>query len=80
VGDQEPQALYDRSHLRYPSDLSDEEWQHIAPLIHPAEQGGRKRTADVREVVNGIMYVLSTGCQWRYLPGPPAEKHGLPLL
>jgi hypothetical protein len=27
---------YDRSHLRYPSDLSDEEWQHIAPLIHPA--------------------------------------------
>ena len=59
---------YDRSHLRYPSDLSDEEWQHIAPLIHPAKQGGRKRTADVREVVNGIMYVLSTGCQWRYLP------------
>ena len=59
---------YDRSHLRYPSDLSDEEWQHIAPLIHPAKQGDRKRTADVREVVNGIMYVLSTGCQWRYLP------------
>jgi transposase len=59
---------YDRRHLRYPSDLSDEEWQHIAPLIRPAKQGGRKRTADVREVVNGIMYVLSTGCQWRYLP------------
>jgi transposase len=33
-----------------------------------SKQGGRKRTADVREVVNGIMYVLSTGCQWRYLP------------
>ena len=48
---------YDRSHLRYPSDLSDEEWQHIAPLIPPAKQGGRKRTADVREVVTGIVYV-----------------------
>ena len=59
---------YDRRHLRYPSDLSDEEWRHIAPLIPPAKQGGRKRTGDVREVVNGIMYVLSTGCQWRYLP------------
>jgi len=50
------------------SDLTDEEWSHVAPLIPPAKHGGRKRKVDVREVVNGIMYVLSTGCQWRYVP------------
>src|SRR3954464_5919803 len=59
---------YDRSRLRYPSDLTDEEWAHIAPLIPPAKPGGNKRMVDVREVMNGIMYVLSTGCQWRALP------------
>ena len=37
-------------------------------LIPPAKHGGRKRKVDVREVVNGIMYVLSMGCQWRYVP------------
>ena len=59
---------YDRSRLRYPSDLTDEEWAHIAPLIPPAKPGGNKRTIDVREVMNGVMYILSTGCQWRALP------------
>jgi transposase len=54
--------------LRYPSDLTDEEWSHVAPLIPPAKHGGRKRTVVVREVVNGLMYVLSTGCQWRAIP------------
>jgi transposase len=54
---------YERSHLRYPSDLTDEEWQHVAPLVPPARHGGRKRTVNIREVVNGVMYVLSTGCQ-----------------
>ena len=60
---------YNRDKLRYPSDLTDEEWDHIEPLIPPAKRGGRKREVNVREVVNGIMYVLSTGCQWRYAPG-----------
>ena len=59
---------YDRSQLRYPSDLTDDEWAHAAPLIPPAKPGGNKRTVDVREVMNGIMYVLSTGCQWRAIP------------
>src|SRR5262249_41709785 len=59
---------YDRSRLRYPSDLRDEEWAHVAPLIPPAKPGGNKRTVDVREVMNGVIYVLSTGCQWRALP------------
>jgi transposase len=58
---------YDRSRLRYPSDLTDEEWAHVGPLIPPARPGGNKRTVDVREVMNGVMYVLSTGCQWRAL-------------
>ena len=59
---------YDRSKLRYPSDLTDDEWAHVAPLIPAAKRGGNKRHVDVREVMNGIMYILSTGCQWRALP------------
>ena len=61
-------ARYDRSKLRYPSDLSDEEWLLIEPLIAPGKSGGGKRTVDMREIVNGLMYVLSTGCQWRAIP------------
>lgn len=64
----ENRARYNRDKLRYPSDLTDEEWALIEPLIPPARRGGRRREVDVREVVNGIMYVLSTGCQWRYIP------------
>jgi transposase len=59
---------YDRSSLRYPSDLTDEEWAHVAPLIPPARRGGNRRHVDVRAVMDGIMYVLSTGCQWRAIP------------
>jgi len=61
-------AKYNRDHLRYPSDVMDEEWAHLAPLIPKAKRGGRKREVDIREVFNGVMYVLSTGCQWRYIP------------
>ena len=59
---------YDRSRLRYPSDLTDDEWGHVEQLIPSAKRGGNKRRVDVREVMNGIMYVLSTGCQWRAVP------------
>jgi transposase len=59
---------YNRDHLRYPSDLTDAEWAFIEPHIPPAKRGGRKRSVNIREVTNGIMYVLSTGCQWRALP------------
>src|SRR5579864_8446929 len=61
-------ARYDRSKLRYPSDLTDDEWQLVGPLIPPGKRGGGKRTVIMREVVNGLMYVLSTGCQWRAIP------------
>jgi transposase len=64
----ENRGRYDRSRLRYPSDLTEEEWALVEPLITPAKGGGNKRTVDVREVVNGLMYVLSTGCQWRAIP------------
>jgi transposase len=59
---------YDRSKLRYPSDLTDEEWTHVEPAIPPAKVGGNRRRVNVSEIVNGIMYVLSTGCQWRAIP------------
>ena len=58
----------DRRGLRYPSDLTDDEWALVAPLIRRAKRGGRPRTVDVREVVNAIFYVLATGCQWQALP------------
>jgi transposase len=64
----ENRARYDRSNLRYPSDVTDAEWAHIEPLIPPARRGGNRRHCDERELVNGLMYVLSTGCQWRAIP------------
>jgi transposase len=45
-------AKYNRDHLRYPSDLTDDEWAYV----------------DMRAVMNGVMYILSTGCQWCYIP------------
>src|SRR5215475_7588865 len=64
----ENRARYDRSHLRYPSDLTDDEWKLVEPLIPPGKRGGDKRTVIMREIVNGLMYILSTGCQWRAIP------------
>src|SRR3712207_9031440 len=68
---------YGRDGLRYPSDLTDAEWALIAPLIRPAKRGGRRRSGVVREVMNGLLYVLGTGCQGRHLPrGPPPARPG----
>jgi transposase len=64
----ENRAQYDRSKLRYPSELTDAEWAHVKPLIPSARRGGNRRHVDEREVVNGLMYILSTGCQWRAIP------------
>jgi transposase len=64
----EQRQAHERHGLRYPSDLTDAEWALVEPLIPPAKRGGRKRTVDVREVLNGIFYILATGCQWRALP------------
>ena len=58
----------ERRGLRYPSDLTDAEWALVEPMIPPARRGGRPRDVNVREVLNAIFYVLSTGCQWQALP------------
>ena len=77
----ENRGRYDRCGLRYPSDLTEEEWALICPLIPPAKRGGNKRTVDVRQIVNGLLYILSTGCQWRALPqGPAAQELGQRLF
>ncbi len=64
----ENRPRYNRDKLRYPSDLSDEEWSLVEPLIPPGKRGGGKRTVVMRNVVDGVMYILSTGCQWRAIP------------
>ena len=69
-----PPALQSRQ-AALSGDLTDEEWAHIEPLIPPAKRGGGKRRVNMREVVNGVMYVLSTGCQWRALPKDLPQKH-----
>ena len=53
---------------RYASDLTDQEWTIVEALIPAAKAGGRPRKVDMREVLNGIFYLLKTGCQWRMLP------------
>ena len=58
----ENRGRYDRSILRYPSDLTDDEWSLVGPLSPRARWGGNKRIVDIREVINGLMYILSTGC------------------
>ncbi len=53
---------------RYPSDLTDRQWRRLEPHVPAAKPGGRPRSADVREVVNAILYVLRNGVVWRALP------------
>ena len=59
---------HSRCGLRYPSDLRDDEWDVIEPLLPPRRTGGRPRGTDLREVVNAILYLATGGCQWRMLP------------
>jgi len=68
VWTEENRKHYERTGLRYPSDMTDSEWSLIEPLIPPEKRPGRHREVNIREVVNGIFYLLSTGCQWRALP------------
>lgn len=52
----------------YPSDLTDDQWKLLSPLLPASKPGGRPRTVDLKEVLNAILYVLRTGCAWRMLP------------
>ena len=54
--------------LAYTTDLTDEEWQILAALLPPEKCGGRPRTYPLREVLNGIPYILRGGCAWRLMP------------
>jgi transposase len=64
----ENRKFREREGLHYPSDLTDAEWVLVEPLVPPARRGGRPRSVDVRAVLNAILYLLSTGCQWTALP------------
>jgi hypothetical protein len=61
-------AQYRRESLRYASDLTDDEWALIEPFMPGANKIGRPRTTDLRAVVEAILYMAATGCQWRQLP------------
>ncbi len=63
----------------YPSDLNEEEWGLLAPLSPPAKPGGRPRSVDIRHILDGLFYVVRSGCAWRYLPreyGPWQTVYG----
>lgn len=60
--------MSDEARRRYPSDVTDEQWAVLRPLIPRPRFGGRPREVDVREVVNAIFYLTRTGCQWNMLP------------
>ena len=57
-----------RQRLAYTTDLTDEEWQVLEPLLPPERSGGRPRKYPLREVINGIQYILRGGCAWRLMP------------
>lgn len=64
----EQRATYRREGGGFPSDLTDAEWERLRPLIPAAKPGGRPRKTDMRSAMNAVLYLLRTGCPWRYLP------------
>ena len=64
----ETRRTYDRKGLRYPTDLTDAEWELARPFIDVPQRGSGQRRVVLREVLNAVFYVLGTGCQWRALP------------
>jgi transposase len=61
-------AQHARDQLRFASDLTEAEWALIAPVLPPPSRLGRPRRTDLRAVVEALLYILATGCQWRALP------------
>ena len=61
-------AAIGRKTRRYPTDLTDEEWSQVEPLLPKAGKTGRRRRIDLREVLNAVRYLARTGCGWRMLP------------
>ena len=71
---------HSRDHLRYGSDLTDQEWEIVAPFMPLPARTGRPRLWTMREIMNAIFYVLRAGCAWRLLPRTPADDHRLRLV
>jgi transposase len=65
---QAQRAVHEQSGTGFPSDLTDAEWARLEPLIPAASPGGRPRKTDMRAAMDAILYLLRTGCPWRYLP------------
>jgi putative transposase len=66
-----------RIQQRYPSDLTDREWELIEPDVRARPGPGRPRELEIREVVNAIRYLNRTGCQWEYLPKDFPNQHSV---
>jgi transposase len=66
--DENARAKYARKGLRYASDTTDEEWGLLEPLLPEAKRLGRPRTTAPRAIVDALLYIATTGCQWRFLP------------
>ena len=68
-------ANYERPFGRYASDLTDEEWELVAPFLPPPKPTGRPRKTAMRDVMDAILYIASAGCAWRMLPNdfPPVS-------
>jgi transposase len=64
----EHRVAYRRAETGFPSNLTEAEWERLAPLIPDAKPGGRPRKTEMRSAMNAILYLLRTGCPWRYLP------------
>src|SRR6187397_734910 len=72
----ENRYAYERKAQRYPSDLTDEEWALVEPHLPPPRQRSRHKSPERRDVLDAILYVLTTGCQWqRATKGFPPEEH-----
>jgi transposase len=65
---EEHRAQHGQAGTSFPSNLRDAEWARLEPLIPAATPGGRPRKTDMRAAMNAILYLLRTGCPWRYLP------------
>ena len=65
---EEHRRIYRREGEGYPGDLRDAGWARLEPMIPPARPGGRPRKTAMRAAMNAILYLLRTGCPWRYLP------------
>jgi hypothetical protein len=76
----ENRAKYNRDHLRYPSDLTDDEWARVEPFIPPAKAGGGKRRQDMRAVMNGHVYPEHRLPMALPSEGFSAAQHGPRLL